>query len=67
MPGPVTLLALAGGLGLVLVTLSDAIGTLVVARGITGRGPANCTAEILGSHVSYPMLARFRPRHRGRG
>ena len=37
MPSLVQLLQLAGGLGLVVATLTDAIGTLVAARGLTGR------------------------------
>ena len=37
MPSAITLVQLVGGLGLVLATLTDAIGTLVAARGLTGR------------------------------
>ena len=37
MPGVVRLAALVGGIGLVLATLTDALGTLVVARGMAGR------------------------------
>ncbi len=37
MPSPTHLALLVGGPGLVLATLTDAIGTLVAARGLTGR------------------------------
>ena len=37
MPSVVELVQLVGGLVLVLATLADAIGTLVAARGLTGR------------------------------
>ena len=37
MPSAIEVVQLLGGFGLVLATLADTIGTLVVARGITGR------------------------------